>query len=259
MTIATLLIGLPGSGKTTWAQEQNVSVIDLDTRALNSYAFKSDQPIIVDGPLWIQDTVLDVITYLHQVGYRNFRFLYWERDVNSCLHNDKLRNRKKGAAHTIVNHSLSEPNLNWYSNKYPYCFFAITQKKVWQPLEGYPKTIHDKQGNLVSLNVALDLCNLLGKTVIQSKEEWKTEYRIKDSSYWTSCTDETPITYHCFIDDFKRLNIELNQSLWDNLINTNVVRQVSTVIEDWYADGYNNHWELHVPELYEYLKANNLL
>jgi hypothetical protein len=262
MTIATLLIGLPGSGKTTWAQEQAMRVIDLENRALSSYALKSSQPIIVDGALWVQDNVLTVIKHLQKVGYRNFQFVYWTRDVNSCLHNDKLRGRSRSAAYTIVNHSLAVPSLNWYSEKYPGCFFAIEQKEVWQPIEGYTKAIHDDKGDFVSLNSDLALCNLLGKTVIHSNEWWKTDYRSRgwgDNDGWTSSTDEEPVSYYCFMECFKKLNIELNQSLWDNLIEANVVRQVTKVIDDWYADGYEHHWELHVPELYQYLSSNSLI
>lgn len=125
----TILWGLPGSGKTTYAESQsNTYVIDCDSLAensknsfdlLNKLSDKVvnahyNQNIIIDGLITKNKQAKDIMEAIEAKNtYFNFiwNIVYWAEDRVSCLENDRGR-RKISSANSINTIEFEKPKAD---------------------------------------------------------------------------------------------------------------------------------------------------
>lgn len=138
-----ILMGLPGSGKTTFAKEkahENCSrthVINGDNayKTVTSYyayqnkdkhnsllylllndlccAIDRKQDIIyLDGLFLTNQDILDVLKYFSSSCQMKVTIHYWNPDRETCLKNDGGR-REVSSALTILNAHIEKPNIDW--------------------------------------------------------------------------------------------------------------------------------------------------
>lgn len=126
----TVLYGLPGSGKSTYANEAFATVIDADAVALDSTIPKNNKlaslvgkvegalsnkytrAVVIDGlfttnaQLRALLNALSVLTVKWQITYK---LVWWGEDREACLINDQGR-RDKNSIISIKNLPFEEPN-----------------------------------------------------------------------------------------------------------------------------------------------------
>ena len=120
-----LLYGLPGSGKTRWARQngcgENIQVLDFDSPDPFK-DFKSEQHVyICDGLFLCNSDVISLISrFTSRLGMWFADILeihYWRENRESCLWNDKLRNKERSAKVTIKNANLEPPDEKYLREK----------------------------------------------------------------------------------------------------------------------------------------------
>lgn len=94
---ATLLIGLPGSGKTYLGKNLTGFFIDdpKEKPELNH-----DKLVIADPNLCMENVRKKAISYLQESGYE-VSFIYFENDPKQCLKNVENRNDGRKVENTI--------------------------------------------------------------------------------------------------------------------------------------------------------------
>jgi hypothetical protein len=134
----TLLWGLPGSGKTTYAEslQRNVmvSVVDLDglqkgMKFLEDKvisALSSSDHVILDGLITTNFSALRIMDAIHQKMSSRYKLLweivYWHPDIDACLWNDRER-RSQNSEITIRHTKVEEPSRELLDA------FDITEKR----------------------------------------------------------------------------------------------------------------------------------
>ena len=126
-----ILVGLPGSGKTTFAEEYcrknnskygnpKVNHIDIDKIKENSWAkYKDTEDVIyrninkrviniIDGLFLTNDDIIRVIDCLPSC---DVEIHFWKPDIEKCLHND-IGRRKENSTTTIKNAKIEIPDLD---------------------------------------------------------------------------------------------------------------------------------------------------
>lgn len=130
----TILWGLPGSGKTTWAKSQkgpqrrsNVAIVDVDqlvrhceshpgrdlfhyiASEVESYShYKRYENCIIDGLVTTNEQAKNIILAIQ--GYPDsFEIIFWKKDIEACLHNDRGRRSLKSTI-SIENLPFEEPS-----------------------------------------------------------------------------------------------------------------------------------------------------
>lgn len=138
-----VLMGLPGSGKTTFAEEQ------LKTNRSRNYIINGDNAyktvnnpylppkkdkhgyflyilhndlnaalryghdvIYLDGLFLSNESIREVIQYFADLCQMNVTIHYWQPDRETCLKNDGGR-RDVSSAITIMNANIDVPDINW--------------------------------------------------------------------------------------------------------------------------------------------------
>jgi len=135
MNKVCLLWGLPGSGKSTYAEEKRsirgffgLSVVDVDRLATkckgeklfeciaeevaNRSSYGGDTLIIIDGLITTNSIAIKLFDAIYSKCKKQFGFefsiVWWQKDVESCLHND-LGRRDKTSKISIENLPFEEP------------------------------------------------------------------------------------------------------------------------------------------------------
>ena len=165
-----ILIGLPGSGKTHYAKENGACVDDYWSGSIIStkvsyvnfdhrhYAGKNVNYVlndkfareIIEKPRlyknynvnhWIFDGLFltnaaqrALILAIQQANKTNrhikIQFVYFNEDRETCLFNDKQRNREELADITIKSATYEKPNINELKRDFPDMEFSIIEKEV---------------------------------------------------------------------------------------------------------------------------------
>lgn len=119
-----VLIGLPGSGKTTLAKTEYLEYElfdDFITEFYNgklAYALKNNKNVCVADPrLCVTEVFLKYMPLLEKyVNYPySLKIILFENNVETCLHNIKNRDKRKGIDYAINNYSK---NYDPYSLMY---------------------------------------------------------------------------------------------------------------------------------------------
>lgn len=153
-----ILIGLPASGKTSWAKEyesknSNSKHLELDKCCiLYPKYFTLDDAIkgevlenveygtiILDFIFYTNEAIITAINSCINFDVKQVELHYWKVDKIQCLANDKIRmereKRKNSCAYTIMNRPLEEPKLESFANKFKNIEFNILEHEVFKPLE----------------------------------------------------------------------------------------------------------------------------
>ena len=130
MAKVLILMGLPGSGKTTFAEQymndKNTDWLTVachinidhikekgymsDTENIIRKYFKEHiKDNIIDGLFTCND---DIIRVINSIPYKrkSIEIHYWEPDVDTCLYND-IGRRRKSSKNTILNTKMEYPNI----------------------------------------------------------------------------------------------------------------------------------------------------
>jgi predicted kinase len=120
-----VLIGLPGSGKTTLAKIEYPEYElfdDFISQFYNgklAYALQNNKNVCVADPrLCVTEVFLKYMPLLEQYSY-NLKIILFENNVETCLNNIKNRDKRKGIEDAINNYSKKyDPYSNIYK-KWP--------------------------------------------------------------------------------------------------------------------------------------------
>ena len=138
-----ILMGLPGSGKTTFAEEKlhenrnRTYIINGDNAyktVTSSYVYQNKDKhnsllyllqnelksaiqnkfdiIYLDGLFLTNQNILDVLKYFSDTCQMNVTIHYWRPDRETCLKNDGGR-REVSSALTIMNAKIEKPSIEW--------------------------------------------------------------------------------------------------------------------------------------------------
>lgn len=130
MKIVKLLWGLPGSGKSTYANEKypnpkrsNRNIFRLDNKKLSDksiaqecfHRFQYTDEVILDGLITtneIADSIFSAIEKIRKDTFYasdiKYEIVFWKKDIESCLYNDNRR-RSKDSKITIENLPFENP------------------------------------------------------------------------------------------------------------------------------------------------------
>lgn len=140
--IIHLLMGLPGSGKTSWAKSNIDNIIDCDDishpsdirdRIYWMLKWRNDADDCIDTLITTNKQLNTVMNIVSEVVRSPVKFIihFWEENRELCLKNDEGR-RKDSSRITIMNAPLEYPSP---SNDFEY---EIVEHKVFE------KTFYDK-------------------------------------------------------------------------------------------------------------------
>jgi hypothetical protein len=130
MTKFLILMGLPASGKTTWANNNygnreysrnSAIIVDLDNNKtsignfVNYYNHLSI--IVLDGLFLTNKDVASIITEVlnsRKLKSKQFEIHFWKENREACLSNDvsRIKERGKNSAITIKNAILEKPDID---------------------------------------------------------------------------------------------------------------------------------------------------
>ena len=121
MFSCTILIGLPGSGKTTYTLNYNQFIFNSDNfkgtlQDLAIYCNTLNKDFILDGLFLTQKTQ----QYLYNNLNYNIKFVYFIENRQQCILNDQKRNRIKSSKQIILNAPLDDPAIWLNINKINY-------------------------------------------------------------------------------------------------------------------------------------------
>lgn len=159
--VVHILMGLPGSGKTSWCLE-NISfswdnnIINCDSILENKDEYKTIPDIIthlfrpsykvncIDGLILTNDQVQKIIDIINsKISDTNYKIDFewkiilhhWVENREACLHNDKYR-REKSSAATIKNAILDDPEDFEFKSEIPVevVFHTVKKKTVYEAI-----------------------------------------------------------------------------------------------------------------------------
>lgn len=282
-----ILVGLPGSGKTYYAQHLNactgenffVRRIDFDEYypvhpgimtllkkhgVYNEvFMFNEKSLLVFDGLFttrhaqerivseWIND-VFDPEDE-NKTCKTNIKFIYFKLNRDACLKNDSYRDKERSAKITIKHMLLDKPDVEWFRNKYndERFTFEIEEREVY--------TMNDYDGVLKPLRNSY-WSNKLGHDTMTS-EEWCTGGTLCSYDGWESEVEpeKQPQSFKEFDDLLEKLCPGISFLTYKKLYNECVT------IEDSYENDYyggRRYYSIYccnLELLYDMLKARGYL
>lgn len=266
-----ILVGLPGSGKTTFYLEQtkkapyhSIHYIDFDTIKRNArfkdskdlkeyyaheiYLLGGAKDTYVDG-LFLTPDDFDFIVSLYldcpRYNIKNVRFEYWEPNVEACLWNDKNR-RTISSSVSIRKLVVHQPDVKYFAGKYPTISFScqhhtIVRKPEWKVFFG-------------GLGIRLDK----NDNVLRSPD-WTVSGTNNDynGNEWPIDPDE-PLEFDAFDELLEKICPTITFLQYKNL-KKKCVHIEKEHSSDYYSSCVTNHWVCDLDKLYEELKEKNLI
>jgi len=169
---AIILMGLPASGKTTFAKDyvkkynnithkifhleidnfirsyKKLSYEDVIIKLIKNNTIKNCQTIY-DGLFLTNDNVSFLIEKLIENGITSIEIHYWKPDISSCLWNDKYR-RKENSKITIKNSNLEKLDISKLKDKFKIKIVSILhnveRKPKWKVFADKYELYLDKYG-----------------------------------------------------------------------------------------------------------------
>ena len=153
-----ILMGLPASGKTTWAEnykkvnkkyKYGIYIMNLDDYInydnltlkeavekgiRNKPYYGHIQEIIIDGLLLTNNSIIDVISCLDLYKNDDIEIHYWNENREQCLINDEYR-REESSETSIKNMEFEKPNKEYVKPKeisFKIIYHDVYVKEKWQ-------------------------------------------------------------------------------------------------------------------------------
>lgn len=262
-----ILVGLPGSGKSFWAEEfkkNNRSAFIVDFDRIEKYHKKDHEQIyqtlkewypayetIIDGLFLTEKDVIAIMNdYLSifsgKYDFQEITIHYWEPNVQACLINDMFRRRVSASA-TIKNFKLQKPSLITLMeecavhgipiNLVSHQTVSKSIGRIWAECNGaYPETngdLHSSSWTLWCTHRSLDGSNYAG-----SAEE-PENFDELDKLLEEACPNITFLQYKRII--------------------TPLIEQLSRDIVDYYTSGEEGYWSINCDKLYNALLENGII
>jgi len=167
----TILYGLPGSGKSTYAKDTGISVVDADEIGHKFFASTNERfaylaskveyvltskytdSVIIDGLFTTNEQlrrIIDSLSFLSEKWQITFKLVYWVEDRAACLVNDQGR-RAKSSAISINNLPFEKPD----PSVVPEFFVSKNRIKEMQVVQRSPAQIWAKSLDLDSNKMEL--------------------------------------------------------------------------------------------------------
>lgn len=266
-----ILVGLPGSGKTTFFLKQaqktpfcNISYIDFDTIKKNA-RFKDSRELeeyysheiylaggakdtYVDGLFLTPDDFDFIVSlYLNCPRYNiiNVCFEYWEPNVEACLWNDKNR-RTISSSVSIRKLVVHKPDVKYFTEKYPTVSFScqhhtIVKKPEWKIFFGEYGIFLDKNDHILK------------------SPDWTVNGTNRDynGNEWPITPDE-PLEFDAFDELLEKICPTITFLQYKNL-KKKCVHIEEGHSSDYYSSCVTNYWVCDLDKLYEELKEKNLI
>lgn len=267
-----ILVGLPGSGKTTFCFEQkkkaiyNAIYVDFDDIKKKAKLEDSDsleyyyahetyiygrthvEDIYVDGLFLTPDDFDFIVSlYLENPRYiiKNVCFEYWEPNVEACLWNDKGR-RTISSTVSIKKLVCHTPDVKYFTEKYPSISFSckhhtIVKKPEWKLFFGEYGIFCDKDTNILRSP---------GWTVSGTNRDY-------NGNEWPIDPDE-PLEFDAFDELLEKICPSITFLQYKN-IRKKCVHIEERHTSDYYCSCLENYWVCDLEALYNELAEKNLI
>lgn len=245
-----ILMGLPGSGKTHYANSQiqndnkEVHILDFDNYIpLRPWIKYGVDIIIVDGLFLTNEAVINIIDKINQESKNiysfNFTIIYWKENRAMCKYNDEGR-RTKNSLITIEKSIFEQPDVSLIKEKTGQNVNLIFKDVVKKP--DYVKILQKKN------------CNIKGDELISEK------WIIKGES-WTYTGKRYPVSVeepkefeelYNFLEEFYP---ELT-ALQLRYIQKNLIEYKTIDDNDYYSSVTYGYYTISMEKLIDYISKN---
>lgn len=261
-----LLWGIPGSGKSTYAKQWQGhdgcrSRIDVDSifknsdpskmfvnlkREVQDVIYRTDG-VIIDGLVTtnaVAKQIFDELSTISNSFDLVFKIIWWERDVEAALHNDKYRpGRKLKSDITIENLPFEKPDMKILGE---YVKDRVTRKRIVR--KPYAEV-------WICENVSCSDGNILRSDAWCLGGTWGSCWGDKG----TVSPEAQPTAFKAFDELLEKLCPNISFMQYKSIYNETV-----KIVEDGYGDyygGYRNnaHFECDLVKLYEMLSERGLI
>lgn len=257
-------MGLPGSGKSTWAKSQenkNTKHIEFDKCCIvspkyfsleqaikeeikNNLSYKN---IILDFIFYTQEDLIKIIEYTKEFNIQSIEIKFWNENRERCIINDRIRknreNRKYSCESSIKNSKFEKPNIEFLNKKYEGVKFKMLEYNVYRGMS--------KEEFILKIND--------GRSIIVN-DCWS------QGGTWRDCwgnggtiSPEEPYEFEKFDEILEKICPNINYINYKK-IKRACVRMDTFEYGDYYGGCDNRaRWELNLEDLYEKLDYLGLI
>lgn len=279
-----ILVGLPGSGKTYYAEHvkhdkkvyfyhmdfdkyQNAypgigTILRKDWAYDEVFLFNSISHLVFDGLFTTNKAQMKIIQEWidlfdqedeHKMSKCNIKFVFFKENRKACLKNDSFRDKKRSASITIKHSLLEKPDIELFKEKFndERITFEIEEREVYE-MSNYEGTLKPLRNQYWSSKLGHDT---------MTSEEWRTGGTLCSYDGWESEVEpeKQPQSFKEFDDLLEELCPGISFLTYKKLYNECVT------IEDGYENDYYGGTQYYsvyccnLELLYEMLKARGYL
>jgi hypothetical protein len=276
--IIDIMMGLPGSGKTTFSKKLRrdinrgdfdfcSKIVSLDGQDLekgfrNSVRLPMDLDskveLIVDGLILTNEDIRRVLQFiLENSEFHELKYLvniyHWNKDRKTCLYNDKTRGRETSAKITIKSAAYEDVDIEFLSKTFPKFQFNVIERPVLKAdsWHKYFEKYLDYEEDEYEMTPPGDYCY---------SEEWG------NGGTWCNCwgdeevaIKEDPIKFTVFDEIIDAICPNISHKLYED-IKSQVLSIESRMDHDYYGGvEERQRWQLDLRLMQELLIDNDLL